>query len=345
VERIYMLTDYKGFFGSKHNAIPYRSGMDKELLKKYLNGKGYDVQYLPFSDVDFRNMNFKNQFVLYTSSEDKGFYYKDYIEDIILGLSLQNAILIPEYKFLRANNNKVFMEILRDQININSIKNIKSHHFGTIEELKQKLGELNPQSVIKPASGAMSTNVNLSKNRKDVIKFGKKISRTKDLLYELLDFGRSIKHKQYIRESRHRKKFIIQNFIKGLRNDWKIVIYGKKYYILYRGVRDNDFRASGSGKFEFKEEIPHGILDFAEKIFNYFNVPNLSIDVAFNGKEFYLIEFQAIYFGTTTIDKSPFYFTKENSKWVIHKEKSFLEKEYVESVIDYISKNFGKDGI
>ena len=110
------------------------------------------------------------------------------------------------------------------------------------------------------------------------------------------------------------------------------------YYILYRGVRDNDFRASGSGNFIFKEEIPNGILDFAEEVFEYLDVPNLSIDVGYDGNNFYLFEFQALYFGTTTIEKSPFYFTKKDSTWSIQREKSELEKEYVNSIVNYIER-------
>lgn len=53
--------------------------------------------------------NILNTSILNTSSEDNGYHYKDYIEDIILGLYLQGAILLPEYKYLRANNNKVYM--------------------------------------------------------------------------------------------------------------------------------------------------------------------------------------------------------------------------------------------
>jgi len=341
MKKIFILTDYKGHFGSKHNAVPYRSGMNKELLKKYFEESNFEVNFLEFSEIDFRKMNFKDKYVLYTSSEDIGYHYKDYIEDIILGLHLQGAILIPEYNYLRANSNKVFMEILRDQMNLDSIKNIKSHHFGTIEELDDRIDEFTFPVVIKSAAGAMSSGVRLAHNKKELIKIAKRLSRTKYLYDELWDYGRSIKHKGYIRESKYRKKFIVQNFIPELENDWKIVIYDKKYYILYRGIRDNDFRASGSGKFIFKEMIPDGILDFAEEIFNYFDVPNFSIDIAFNGNNFYLLEFQAVYFGTTTIEKSSFYFMKVNDTWEIFKENSELEKVYVDSIVKFINRKFG----
>jgi hypothetical protein len=148
MKKIFILTDYKGYFGSKYTAKPYRAGMDKKLLEQYFADYGFQVKYIAFSDIDLRGMDFKDQYVLYTSSEDDGYHYKDYIEDIILGLSLKGTILIPEYKYLRANNNKVFMEILRDLLDGEDGKYIKSHHFGTIEELKEKTDNLQYPVVI-----------------------------------------------------------------------------------------------------------------------------------------------------------------------------------------------------
>ena len=139
MQNIYLLSDYKGVFGSKHSAFPYRSGMDRELLRKYFEDKGYTAKFLSFCDVDPANTSFKGQYVLYTSSEDKDYHYKSYIEDICYALQLQGAIVIPEYKYLRANNNKVFMELLRDLCDLQVIKNLKARHFGTLEELKDTI--------------------------------------------------------------------------------------------------------------------------------------------------------------------------------------------------------------
>lgn len=345
MRKIFILTDYKGHFGSKHNDVPYRSGMDKVLLKKYFKENDFEVNFLEFSDIDFRKMNFKDKYVLYTSSEDIGYHYKDYIEDIILGLHLQGAILIPEYKYLRANNNKVFMEILRDQTNLDSIKNIKAHHFGTIEELIKKIDTFKFPVVIKSAEGAMSSGVDLARNKDELIAKAKKMSRTKYIYNELWDIGRSIKHKGYIRESKHRKKFIVQNFIPGLKNDWKIYAFGDKYFIFYRPVLKNRvFKASGGGydnySYGLNANIPEGILDFSESIFNILNLPNLSIDIAYDDKNFYMIEFQGIYFGTAGILKrySKEYFVKENDLWIDKENEGIIEKIYVESIINFINK-------
>jgi len=333
---IFILIDYKGIFGSKYIAVPYRSGMNKELLVKYFRKCNFDVRFLEFSAINLRSMNFKDKYVIYTSSEDIGGHYKDYIEDVLLGLELQGAKLIPEFKYFRAHNNKVFMEILRDLSTLDEIKSIQSKHFGTIVALKKMINE---KSVLKSARGAVSMGVYLSQSKKDLIRKAKKISRSTHIKDYLWDLGRSIKRRGYIRESIYKQKFIVQNYIPNLLNDWKILIFGKKYYILYRKTRKNDFRASGSGLLEYREKIPEGILDYAVRIYNCFNLPHLSIDVAYNEKNFYLIEFQAIYFGSHTLDTSPFYFTKDNNKWNIHHKTSILEEEYVNSIIYYLNKS------
>lgn len=342
MKKIFILTDYKGCFGSKITAVPYRSGMDKHLLDKHFTNHGYNIEYISFANIEFREQDFSGHYILYTTTEDFNLHYKDYVEDVIFGLSLTGAILIPGYEYLRAAGNKVFMEILRDQFENKEGMNIKSYHFGTLEELKRNLLKVKCPVVVKTAQGAMSSGVFLANNLKELIKHARKISRTPYLFKEIWDVGRSIKHKGYKIESKNRKKFIIQNFIPGLENDWKILIFGNKYYILFRGVRNNDFRASGSGKFIFKKQIPDGILDFAKKIFKELRVPNLSIDVGYSNGYFYLIEFQAICFGSTTIEKSPFYFKREDSKWVLIEKKSELEKVYVDSIVAFISAGLAK---
>jgi len=335
--RIYLLVDYLDRFGSKHNDFPYRSGMDKSKLRQYFSEYGFEAIFVPFSEVDFRKNEFKDQYVLYTSQEDPGYYYKNYIEDIIYGLELSGARVIPSFKYLRANNNKVFMEILRDQLELPSVKNLKSYHFGTLEECLKKADLFEYPVVIKGATGAMSRNVMLARSKDELIKKVKKLSRTKNYKEELKEIIRKFKYEGYKKQSKYRNKFIIQNFIPDLQNDWKLLVYGKKCYALYRCNRKDDFRASGSGIFNFKKELPKNLLNFAYSIKKFFKVPHISLDIAFDDKNFYLIEFQVVYFGTTTIVKSPFYFELDKNKWKFKKETSILEKVYVESIIEYLN--------
>ena len=337
MKHIAILTDYKGVFESKYIAKPYRSGMDRKLLRKSFNEKGFDISFISFCEIDFRNPDLNKEIFLYTSSEDYDYLYKSYIEDIIYGLELAGARVVPDYKFLKANNNKVFMEILRDSLDINEIKEIRSSHFGVIEDIHYNKVHLESNTVTKSAFGSKSRGVILNRNESEIFKNARKISSSPHIFTDSWDFIRWIRHKGYIRESRHRKKFIIQNYIQGLQNDWKVLIYGPKYYVLRRENRKNDFRASGSGKLSYQEQLPAGLLDFAKGIFSRMNVPNLSLDIGFDGKTYFLFEFQAVYFGTYTIDFSPFYFIKEIPGWKTVKEPSVLEMEYARSIAAYLN--------
>lgn len=336
---INIITDYKEVFLSKYGCAPYRSGMNKILLTKYFNQENFDVEIYQFSDIDFRKMNFKDKFVIYTSSEDIGYHYKSYIEDVILGLHLQGAHLIPDYKFLRANNNKLFMEILRDITDDSNVRSLESYKLGVLEDIFKHKSELSKSTnhVLKTASGAMSKGVSLSNSFDDLYQKARKISKSFNLKSDIKDFIRKYYFKGYKMESRFRNKFIIQEFVPNLKNDWKILVYWDKVYVLKRFVRENDFRASGSGNFVFDKEIPDGLLDFAYSIRQKFDVPNISIDVCYDGAEFYLIEFQAIYFGTTTIGKSEYFYQKSENNWVCIDSKSIIEEVYAESIVKFIN--------
>jgi len=335
---IILLTDYHGHFGTKYKTIPYRCGMDKSLLADAFKKLDFNALFMPVAETDAGNKKFKNSYVAYTSSENRGNNYKTYIEDVIYALELAGAKTIPPYRFLKAHNNKVFMEQLRNVV-LGNTTGIYSRHFGTLEELVRLSDNLEYPCVLKSAGGSLSSGVFLAKNPQELVRKTSKMSRTPHLRYEIKDHLRKYKHKGYKPESRHQGKGVVQNFVAGLPDDWKILVFGDKVYTLNRKTRDNDFRASGSGKLSYRRDVPERMIDFAYEIYRKFNVPFISLDVAEKNSEFYLIEFQAIFFGTYTLDYSPFYWKKESGKWSLTEEKSILETVYAESIADYINRN------
>ena len=140
--------------------------------------------------------------------------------------------------------------------------------------------------------------------------------------------------------SNYRKKFVIQNFIPGLSGDYKVLVFGDKYYALSRQNRDNDFRASGGGRLNFDPDLPDGIFDFAKTVFDALEVPILSLDIAYDGRRFYLIEFQCLNFGTATLEYSTHFYRLEEGSWVRHDETSILEKEFITSLKMFIKNRF-----
>lgn len=335
--KIIVLTDYKNHFETKFTASPYRSGMDKEALKVYFSELGYQIEYKQFHQVDFNHDEFKNNYFLYTSSEDIDGFYKSYIEDIVYGICLSGGIPIPAFKYLKAHHNKVFMEILRSQSDLETIKSIKSKHYGTQEEFQSANKSIEKPVVIKPASGSMSKGVSLNKTPSEAKKSIQLISKSGNMYEDLKDYFRRFKHKGYLSNSRYRKKFVAQNYIEGLKGDWKILIYLDKYYVLERKNRKGDFRASGGGNLSFTKDVPKELLNFSQEIHSALHVPNLSLDICKKDNTYYLIEFQANYFGTYTLEYSDFYFKKTSGTWGKIEEKSILEKVYAESIASYIN--------
>ena len=346
MKKIILITDYRNSFYSRMGS--QENGFDHFKLKEYFKEEGFNVEILQFCDINFNDKNLRGTPVLYTSLEDPELYYKNFIEDVILGLEITGAWLIPRFYFLRAHHNKVFQEILRKNIGLKEINNLESFFYGVPSECVNRATSLNYPIVLKPAAGASSTGVTLVKSTSELIKATEKISKVeRPILDELITRLRPYVH--IIKRCLHigitldtlvpyRQKFITQQFIPNLVNDYKVLVYGNKYYVLRRENRKNDFRASGSGLLSHPQILPEGMLDFAKKIFEHFDVPYISLDIAYDSKWLFLIEFQFLMFGTYTLEKSTFYFQQIEGKWVKVNGTSIVEKEFVLSVADYIKK-------
>ncbi|WP_438711918.1 ATP-grasp domain-containing protein [Aquimarina muelleri] len=340
MSKIIALTDYKGNFGSKHEDIPYRSGMDQNKLTLYFKELQHDLVFVPFSEIDFTSKSYIDTFFIYTSSEDPNYYYKEFIEDIVYALQISGAIAIPHYNFLRANNNKVFMELLREIVLPKQFCKLTTYKFGTYEELLNHIDKISYPIVIKGSEGASGTSVFLSKNKQDLISKVKKVSKTFSAKEYFWELGRTYKHKGYKKDSMYRDKYILQEFIPNLQKDWKVLVFGKRYYILTRYARENDFRASGSKtnyKSGTKSELTDKILDFAKQIFEKLDIPHVSLDIAFDGEKYYLIEMQGLYFGTSIINMSDAYFVHNNEDWIPENNNIELEKVYADCISEHIN--------
>jgi glutathione synthase/RimK-type ligase-like ATP-grasp enzyme len=330
---LYILTDYKNRFGLKWADVPYRSGFDLRALAESFAEHNYAVEYVPCAEALSAPRPWKGRLVLYTSCEEKGDNYKSYIEDVVHALSEAGACLVPRFAFLRAHNDKVFMEFLRDRLLGEELTGIKSRCFGTVEELAVAIGrgEIAMPCVLKSALGCMSRGVVLARDAQEAIRLAKRLGRTPHRLYEWRDFLRTKKNPGYLRESRHQGKFIVQPLIPGLAADWKVLVYGDQYYVLQRHVRAGDFRASGSGtdyRAGRRAEIPDAALELVEEAYRRLDVPHLSADVAFDGRRPYLFEFQALYFGTATqAEYCKDYFVRRGDRWEC--EKNTLSQEAV----------------
>lgn len=336
-----ILTDYRDQFWLKTDYKEQSVDLARLLIE--ISGFGYNTEIRRFSEIDFKKKNYNGYYVFYQSSQDPELFYKSYIEDVLLGLKIQGAILLPDYQYMRAHHNKVFMEILRETCGTDSMKLLKSWHFGAYEEfLENTKLDRNKKYVFKLSTGDQSKNVALLDNQTKYFKIPKKQSRSFDWYYWVIDQIKpywKLRYPVYNKKSHHRRKFIIQEFIPNLSGDYKVLVFtDKRIFVLARETRPNDFRASGSGRFTFIKNVPDKLFEFASEVFHAFSVPFISLDIAVSDDKLYLLEFQFVSFGTYTAEKSPFHFELNDGKWDLIEGNVRIETEYA-AALDWYIKN------
>jgi glutathione synthase/RimK-type ligase-like ATP-grasp enzyme len=355
MRKLLILIDNDSMFLISIADLKNYTSMEINKIKNYFLAYDFDIEVIKYCQLDF-NQNYKGVYIIYQSSETINLYYRRYIEDVILFLEKQGAIVCPKYEYLKAHHNKIYMEMLRSGFVDNSLKTIKSKYFGSWLEAYT----YQPQFpiVIKQTSGAGSAGVFLAKNRNEYEKYVRiagALVMSQSYIHLLIDYFKNHIKKliKYFYPSKEKylkyiiapisKSMIVQTFIAGLNGDYKVLIFGRKYYTLFRRNRDNDFRASGSGKlFEVSEKEHEGLLNFARKITFEIDFPIIGLDIGFDGKDYHLFEFQMIHVGPYTLQSSNFWHEYNGGKWVRYEGASNLEEEFSRTIYDYIHATFSK---
>lgn len=334
MSKLLILKDYRDHFYSSTKSRG--ASMDVDKVTRGLRGLGHEVIVKNFAELDFATENYAGVHVIYQSAEDPSLFYKDYIEDVLLGLVMQGAVLIPDFLKFRAHHNKVFMEILRDLTPVLPRTGLSSKCFGTLEDYSRYFKDPGRTSVLKSGEGSKSRRVKLATNRSERDAAARSLSGTPTLINAYWYLKNLWDRKGFERISNHRKKFIVQPYVANLTGDYKIVIYGEKYFVVRRENRPNDFRASGSGRLSFPDEVDERLLDFARTTKESFDAPFMSIDVSFDGDKCHLLEFQFISFGQYAVNESPWNFRYADTGWRKVEEKTSAEDEFVFAVDEFV---------
>jgi len=313
-KEILLLVDYKGEYFPPHKGTS--TGTDLEELGRRFTEHGYRLEVKRFVEVDLGTESYDGRLVLYQSSQYPGLNYKSYIEDVLLGMKLQGARLIPEFHLFRAHHNKVFMEILRDLSASDEVRSLRSRSYGSYEDFLDDIDDIRFPAVIKPASGDSARGVALLRNKAEARLRVRHLTRMLVPREVWKNVYRRTFMKGWRMDSFHRQKFVVQEFVPGLDHDWKTIVFGPRYFVTVRPTRRGDFRASGSpGRRSYPTELPDGLLEFLERVFTSFDAPFASVDVLHDGKEFYLGEIQFVRFGTGPVISSPHHWTRVDEQW------------------------------
>ena len=332
LKNVLIIKDYKGFVRQGEH---YVSSLNINTIKSTLESKGFKVETIYYDEVIDKIDQLNNYVILYSSTEN--LEYKAYLDDLLYSLSKTN-MLIPSYEIFKAHENKGYQEILKKEKNINSLG---FNYFSVLEDIQKNISKITYPVILKTVSGSSSRGVYKVNNNKELLNIVKKNSE--ETLKEKLKYRvkktvlskfTSKYNTDYFNESKFIKRFVLQEYAEGNNEDWKVLIFHSKYYVLNRKAKEGDFKASGSGIRNF-ENPPEGLLNYARSIFEKLDVPFISMDVVSTKNGFELIEFQGTHFGLYTILQSPNYFYMDNEKWVSVEEKSDASKEYAISIINY----------
>lgn len=327
-------------------------GLDCKIIQEFLveSLPDFDIKVLSLSNIanDLSILE-KNCTLFISSSYDKA--YQKYICDVARHISLDrpDVLLIPSYDMLLAHENKGYQELVKKRI---GVAELKGDYFGDISDFditKKK----NFPYVVKLLEGAMSSNVFLAKNHQDLTSKLKE-NGNRNLRYRLKrlfkkyiiwrrynNVSKSLYIKNYDEFFCNRTPFIVQDFVPNLTYDYKVLVFGSKYFVLKRYVRENDFRASGSGNFTY-ETPSRAVLDYAKKVFDLLDTPFVSLDIAERDGNCYLIEYQGIGFGPITLENSTGFYTYseqgDTGSWTFIDEDPDLERSYADALRSFIKK-------
>jgi glutathione synthase/RimK-type ligase-like ATP-grasp enzyme len=332
---MFLLTDYRGQFYSSTRARG--AAFDLDSLRAALNRLGYDTIILRYADLNLRVQDFAGEHVLYQSSEDPGLLYKEYIEDLLLGLKMQGANLIPDFEYFRAHHNKTFMEVLRDVALPAEIGGRHSQSFGTLEDFMSRRNEVKLPAVIKPSAGSKGHGVAIAKDASSLLRRAKRLARSNSL-HNLWWRGLHLfDARGFLRMSNHRRKFLVQEYVPTLRGDYKVVIYWDRYFVLYRHNRSGSPTASGSGRLS-RPYPPQMVLDFAESVMRSFSTPFMALDIGHTFDRCHLFEFQFVCFGQRTVEDAQCYYERQGGHWAQVSSQPVVEQEFARSVDLYVRK-------
>ncbi len=344
MNKLTILTGYDHFFGQTRK--PWIS-MDVSSICKYLNKAGIDTEVIEFSAVVNGKGKIRNSNIFYTFSQRDNL--RRYILDTITSLEQEGNKVLPSTELLRCHENKGYQVLFGKRMGINDLE---SFYFSSKRELSNY--QLSFPIVIKTIDGSNGRGVFLANSQRELLEIIPKLEPrlsivTKVDLLRRKHLRKNVKFpgypnltaeantEQYIDYITPELPFILQEFVPKLEYDYRVIVFGERYYVIKRMIRDDDFRASGAKRFVFEKKVPMALLNYAYNIFTKLHAPFLSLDIGVSGDRLCLFEFQALHFGINAIVKSAGYYTLIDGCWVFNEETLPIEQLIADGLIQYLT--------
>jgi len=287
--------------------------------------------------------------------------YKDllFAKQLLFSLEQAGKIVFPNAKTTWHFDDKVGQKYLLEAIHAPLVP---SFVFYDKEQAMTWAKDTNYPKVFKLRGGAGARNVKLIKTKKQAIKkinraFGRGFSpfdrvgllkerwrrfkmKEDTFLGVMKGVGRLFIPTEFAKMSNREKGYVyFQDFIPNNEFDTRVVvIHGEKALAERRFVRKNDFRASGSGKFDYNDIHPE-IIKQAFKIAQQLELQSIAFDFVLKDGKPLVIEMSYGY-GTQGISNAPGYWDA-NLNW--HEGKYDSQKWVIEKIIQDIKKKNEKE--
>lgn len=320
-----------GYFGQR---LPTSKSIDVSLLVSLMHGYGFESEIVDIQDVQNALVNEEARYIVGSHQNTN---IKKYINDVLtIKFEGYKDCLVPSLRNVLAHENKGIQALIMKEF---PEIFVQQDYFYRDEGIN-----VTAPKVLKRTYGAGSFGVALINNDEDYICKKRKMflgdTTFNDIKFIISEWAkktifRSRLSKEHTLYFKKYNPFVLQEFIPNLTGDYKVLVFGSKYYLLRRQVRDNDFRASGSGKFMF-EEANGKLLSFAMRVKEVLNTPYASLDIIERENGYGCIEFQCLHFGPYTQLNAEYYYELKGGEWVKYKNEYSLEQVYAESLAEFL---------
>jgi glutathione synthase/RimK-type ligase-like ATP-grasp enzyme len=345
-----IVTGRGGFMGQTRK--PWVS-MDISRWVRVLERHEFRISLLECHQVVNRREPVRDSLVFYPFSQKRN--RREYILDMAADLAHHGNILIPSPDLLRCHENKGYQELYGKTLGLPALPSVYLSGFRELESYP-----LYFPLVLKTTDGSNGKGVYLIRSRRDLERRVRSLEKLD--LFDRLDlfrrryFRRKKRYPDYPGYSNRKdrqeyrdyvlreRNFILQEFVPDLEHDYRILSVFDRLYVMKRHNRKNDFRASGSKRFEFDFEPGQELMHFAHSVRSAFDAPFLSMDICPHRGSFALLEYQALHFGTSVISKNAGYYALQEGRWRFVPEKPAIEEILAEGLARYLLKRHGRAG-
>lgn len=322
-----------GFFGQ---SIPTEKSLDVNALKEGLQSNGFAVSILDIEELATSLDWSKLTSTVLLLGSHQNLEIKQYLNDIVSIAALTcNARFLPRPELLIAHENKGVQALLGKTLALQ------------IPEQKYRLTSevLERTVVVKHVTGAGSQMVFVAERcetyKNKLLKTGLILLTVRDLFFYLkFPIKRLLRWKyftkEYIQYNSRYFRHVTQSLLASPGFDFKVLVFYDRVYVLKREQRAGDFRASGSGRFEFVRPSLE-LVDFALDFRKTLETPYVSLDVIQNGGEISCIEFQCAHFGPYAQMYAKACYTIINDELVEYNNDLSIEQNYVYAISKFLT--------